>query len=111
MATSKAIILFLAFWSALAMAQSCFSDPKLAYAYLMQQKQTSKINLNTAHESELITLSGIGIKTAQAIVAYRREQGRFASVDELVQVRGIGEKTLAKNRARLFVDEPPQRVH
>ena len=54
-----------------------------------------KVNLNTATARELETLPGIGEKRAQAIVAWREEHGPFRSVDELVQVSGIGEKLLA----------------
>lgn len=84
----------------------CFADPKAAYAYLVAEETLAKkplINLNTAHASELITLDGVGIKTAEAIIAYRTKHGRFEAVDELQQVKGIGAKTLAKNRHRLRV--------
>jgi len=53
------------------------------------------VNLNTATLAELETLPGIGPVTAQAILDWRTEHGRFSRVDELVEVSGIGEKTLA----------------
>lgn len=84
----------------------CFATAKQAYAYLLDQQMSEKnarININTAHASELMTLDGVGVKTAQAIVAYRQQMGKFHSVDELVQVKGIGAKTLEKNRHRLVV--------
>ncbi|MBO4446068.1 MAG: helix-hairpin-helix domain-containing protein [Clostridia bacterium] len=56
----------------------------------------TKVNINTATAEELETLSGIGPAKAQAIVAYRETNGPFSSVNELVNVSGIGEKTLAK---------------
>ncbi len=56
---------------------------------------TEKVNINTATVEELQTLSGIGPKTAKAIVKYREKQP-FESVDELIEVKGIGEKTLKK---------------
>ena len=49
-------------------------------------------------------LSGIGETKAKAIVAYRDTHGAFASVDELLEVKGIGEATLEKNRDKLMVD-------
>lgn len=105
MATSKTVAFFvLIMWAMPALAMQCFSDPVQAYAYLLAQKTPKKIGLNSATEAELATLSGIGTKTAQAIVAYRRAHGRFASVEALTQVKGVGEKTLAKNRERLFID-------
>ena len=54
------------------------------------------VNLNTATADELDTLPGVGPATAQAILAYRQEHGSFSSVDQLLEVSGIGEKTLAQ---------------
>lgn len=84
----------------------CFATAKQAYAYLLDQQTNEKnthININTAHASELMTLDGVGVKTAQAIVAYRKQMGKFHSIDDLIQVKGIGVKTLEKNRHRLVV--------
>jgi len=57
-----------------------------------------KVNINTATVEELTTLSGIGPSKANAILEYREENGLFKSVDELVNVTGIGEKSLEKIR-------------
>jgi competence protein ComEA len=54
------------------------------------------INLNTATATELEELPGVGPVTAAAIVAFREEHGSFTSVDELLDVSGIGEATLAQ---------------
>lgn len=59
-----------------------------------QQNQEEKINLNTATEAELQTISGIGAKKAQEIIRFRDEQGPFKTVEELKNVPGIGEKTV-----------------
>jgi competence protein ComEA len=62
------------------------------------------IDINTANAEELMTaMHGIGEKKAQAIVDYRTMNGSFASVDELTQVKGIGPKTVERNRAWLSV--------
>ena len=61
------------------------------------------LDLNTATAEQLDTLPGIGPATAQAIVAYRTEHGRFRSVDGLLAVRGIGPAKLAAIRSRLRV--------
>lgn len=53
------------------------------------------IDLNTATESDLDTLPGVGPVLAARIVAWREENGTFSSVDELLEVSGIGESTLA----------------
>ena len=52
-----------------------------------------KIDLNTAPEEELRRLPGIGEKRAADIVAWRETQGKFTSIEELVQVSGIGQGT------------------
>ena len=63
-----------------------------------------KININTATTQELQTLPKIGPKTAAAIIKYRK-QHPFQSVDELVKVKGIGKKTLAKLKPLVTVGE------
>ena len=56
-------------------------------------KSGGKINLNTATEAELQTISGIGAKKAQEIIRFRDEQGPFKTVEELKNVPGIGENS------------------
>ena len=63
--------------------------------------QGDKISLNQANLQQLQTLNGVGEKKAQAIVEYRQKNGGFKTVDELVNVKGIGPKLLEKNKARL----------
>lgn len=60
-----------------------------------------KVNINTADEAILSTLPGIGEKTAAAITSYRKENGNFKSIDDLAEVKGIGDKKLAKIRPYL----------
>ncbi|OBX85460.1 ComEA family DNA-binding protein [Moraxella nonliquefaciens] len=89
-------------------ASQCHADPKLAYFALIakesaQKVMSERININTATAGELATLTGVGAKTAQAIINYRELMGRFDSVDDLTKVKGIGAKTLEKNRHKLTV--------
>lgn len=56
------------------------------------------MNLNTADESALDELPGIGPATARAILDWRGKNGRFASVDDLASVPGIGSKTVDRLR-------------
>lgn len=53
------------------------------------------LNLNTATMEQLDGLPGVGPVTAQKILSWREEHGRFSSVDELLEIDGVGEKTLA----------------
>ncbi|MGW7930149.1 helix-hairpin-helix domain-containing protein [Staphylococcus xylosus] len=58
--------------------------------------QQEKINLNTASESQLLSVNGIGPTKAKSIVEFREQHGKFESVDQLKEVKGIGAKTLEK---------------
>lgn len=62
-----------------------------------------QVNLNTATTAQLETLNGIGAAKAEAIVDYRTAHGGFKSVDELAEVKGIGDKTVEKNREQMTV--------
>ncbi len=61
------------------------------------------INLNTATEAELDDLPGVGPVTAASILEWRQENGQFSSVDDLLEVRGIGEATLEDLRDHVTV--------
>ena len=54
------------------------------------------VNVNTASVEQLIALPGIGESRARAIVAERKQRGGFRSLDELLEVKGIGEVALGK---------------
>ena len=65
----------------------------------------AKVNLNSADVQTLAReLNGIGEAKAREIVEYREAKGSFSSVDELLEVKGIGSATLEKNRERLTVN-------
>jgi competence protein ComEA len=64
---------------------------------------TGPININTASAEELDTLPGIGPSLAQAIIDYRTQHGLFKTIDELNDVKGIGDALLAKLRDRITV--------
>ena len=63
------------------------------------------VNINTA-DAETIQkeLKGIGAEKAEAIVAYRQTNGNFKSADELTNVKGIGIKTVDKNRDNIILE-------
>lgn len=68
-----------------------------------QQMETT-VNINLATQSELETIPGVGPVTAQAIVSWRESNGAFTSVDQLIEVNGIGPKTLEQLREHVRVE-------
>lgn len=61
------------------------------------------ININTADADTLTELHGVGPAKAKAIIEYRKQNGPFKSVDQLADVKGIGDGLIAKNRNRIAV--------
>ena len=64
-----------------------------------------KININTAAAEELVSLSGIGEGRAAGIIAYRKENGAFSCIEDIMKVSGIGEKTFEEIKERITVGE------
>lgn len=67
--------------------------------------EKDKLDLNSASASSLEELDGIGVKTAEKIIAYREEHGGFRNVEELMQVSGIGAKTFEGLKDKITVYE------
>ncbi len=65
--------------------------------------EIAPVNLNTATQAELETLPGIGPVTAQSILAWRADNGAFTAVEELLEVSGIGDATLADMAPYVYV--------
>ena len=63
-----------------------------------------RVDINRAGKEELMTLTGIGETRAQAILAYRESHGKFSSVEELMQVEGIKEKTYEKLKNQIRIN-------
>jgi competence protein ComEA len=64
------------------------------------------VDINTASATEIAeALSGVAQSKAEAIVAYRKEHGPFNNADELAMVKGIGAKTVEKNRDNIVVTQ------
>jgi competence protein ComEA len=66
-------------------------------------KSAAVVNINTASASDFEALPGIGAKTATRIVDYRQKNGPFKKVEELMNVRGVGEKNFLKLKPQLTV--------
>ena len=78
-----------------------FNDEYPMITVIIENDQNGIININTATLQQLDTLPGIGPTTAQSIIDYREENGEFSTVDDLIEVPGIGEATL--NEIREFI--------
>lgn len=63
-----------------------------------------KIDINTATAEQLSELKGVGKSKANAIVAYRKEHGKFTDLNELKDVKGIGDSILESNRPLLTLE-------
>ncbi len=85
-------------------AESARSDTPSAQPPAPSEEITLLVNINTATVQQLQALPGIGAVKAQAIVDYREEHGPFQSVEELLEVKGIGPATLEKFREDVTVD-------
>ncbi|MCA0900767.1 ComEA family DNA-binding protein [Microbulbifer agarilyticus] len=65
-------------------------------------KEVKVVSLNTATAEELAdALDGVGVTRAELIIQYREENGSFSSVEELLEIKGIGVATLEKNKDRI----------
>lgn len=69
----------------------------------VQAQQDNRININTADKAQLTMLTGIGATRAQAIIAYREENGPFAAIEDIMNVQGIKEGTFAKIKDEIVV--------
>ena len=71
-----------------------------------QRMQSALIDLNAATSLELETLPGVGPRTAERIIEHRREHGGFERIEDLMDVRGIGERTFLRLRPLVTVAVP-----
>lgn len=72
---------------------------------LVAEQVQQQVNINSASASEIAaSLKGVGLKTAQAIVAYRDANGAFQSLDALTMVKGVGRKTVRKNKQKIVLE-------
>lgn len=83
------------------------SSPPPAPAAQAAPKPSARVNVNTATAADLETLPRIGPSTAQRILEYRKQVGTLKSVDELLNVKGIGERTLELLKPLITVGSQP----
>ena len=83
----------------------------LLFALALPTLAAAQVDLNSADAKTLAeSLSGIGLVKAEAIVAYRKTNGPFKTVDELLNVKGIGAKTLDANRGTIVIVDRQDRT-
>jgi competence protein ComEA len=77
--------------------------PVAALAQKGKAASTEKVNLNTATLEQLQTLPGIGPAMAKRVIEYRTKVGKFNKIEEIINVKGIGEKRFQRIKERLAV--------
>ena len=94
---------------AIALSVCCFgvgslsAEPAAHWAFPQDSRPSSTVNINEASVEDLQTLPRIGKTVAQRIVSFREEHGPFERIEELMNVRGVGEKTFMRLKERITV--------
>ena len=91
--------------AALALAVTSILSTGVAFA-AAKPAPAGKVNMNTATAEQFTVLPGVGPKLAARIVEHRQKAGSFKTVQELLNVKGIGEKNFEKIQGYLTVGEP-----
>jgi len=101
----RALLMILAVFALAAVQTSAGQKPAApaTKASAAKATATSPVNLNTATQAQLETLPGIGATAAQRILEYRQKNGNFKKVEDLMNVKGIGEKAFLKLKPLLTV--------
>ena len=89
-------------WSLVLCVALALALAPLALAQKGKAQSTEKVNLNTATAEQLQTLPGIGPAMAKRVLEYRAKIGKFTKVEEILNVKGFGEKRFQKIKDRLL---------
>ena len=103
----RALLVVLAVVALAATGSAAEQKPAAAAKSAAAAKATasSPVNLNTATQAQLETLPGIGAKAAAAILEYRQKNGNFKKIEDLMNVKGIGEKAFLKLKPLITVTQ------
>jgi competence protein ComEA len=82
-----------------------FNKPDFSKKKAEEPPALNSINLNTASREQLLRLPGIGEKTADNILQLKAVKGKFKNIDELLQVKGIGEAKFNKIKIYLYIEK------
>lgn len=85
--------------------KSFFIAMLLSLSLVSSATEQPTININSATVEQLMQLDGIGKAKAEAIIKYRQEVGKFSSLEEFSNVKGIGESLLQRNKDRIRIDD------
>ena len=105
----RALLMIMAVFALAAAGTAAEQKPSTPAAKASAAKATaaSPVNLNTATQAQLETLPGIGSKVAERILEHRQKNGSFKKVEDLMNVKGIGEKAFLKLKPLLTVSQKP----
>ena len=85
------------------------AEPGVPVLQNSEAEAQQTVELNTATAAELRTLPRVGERTAERIIEYREEHGGFEKIEDLMNVRGIGERTFLRLKPLIRVDTPESR--
>lgn len=81
----------------------------IAFVMASSAAVAAPVNINTADANAISeNIKGVGPKKAEAIVAHRKSHGPFKSAQELINVKGIGQKTIDKNKENILISDSSQ---
>jgi competence protein ComEA len=89
--------------AAIALSATALSAQGRATATKTVATAAAPVNLNTATAEQLATIPGVGVKTAELIIEYRQKNGSFKKIEDLMNVRGVGEKSFLKMKPLITV--------
>jgi len=99
--TAVVVLSGLSMGKAAVAAPTPISSPLMPYVQAAES-QYEKLNINTATAEQIaVAMIGVGKSKAENIVKFREQLGGFKNIDQLLEVKGIGQRTLDKNRDRL----------